>query len=89
MESPALRATIEKSKQEHQTMGGDTRLIWNPDMERMSRVIVKNARGHAFFELGEPKMDDPKFVWAHPIGLISAEQREEFEGWSDRRSQAG
>jgi hypothetical protein len=85
--SPALRETIKRSKQEYQTMGGETRLIWNPDMERMSRVIIKNARGHAFFELGEPKMDDPKSVWAHPIALISAEQREEFEGWSDRRSQ--
>ncbi|MFT7310627.1 MAG: hypothetical protein ACI853_001117 [Paracoccaceae bacterium] len=85
--SPALRETIKRSKQEYQTMGGETRLIWNPDMERMSRVIIKNARGHAFFELGEPKMDDPKSVWAHPIALISAEQREEFEGWSDRRAQ--
>ncbi|MFT6224137.1 MAG: hypothetical protein ACJA1F_001986 [Paracoccaceae bacterium] len=68
-------------------MGGETRLIWKPDMERMSRVIIKNARGHAFFECGEPKMDDPKSVWAHPIALISAEQREAFEGWSDRRAQ--
>jgi hypothetical protein len=24
-------------------MGGETRLIWNPDMERMSRVIVQEG----------------------------------------------
>lgn len=46
------------------TIGGEQRLVWKPDLERIERVVVKNARGHAFFEIGDP-----------PAGLRAREYR--------------
>lgn len=83
IDSPALRSMIEQSKQEYQTLGGQTKLIWTPDMIRINKVIVKNARGHAFHEVGEPIMNDPAAVWAHPLALLKSDQLKEFEGGSD------
>lgn len=87
--SPALRSLIERSKREHQTEDGQTNLIWTPDMARINRVIVKNARGHAFFEFGEPMMNDPNAVWAHPLALLTPDQRDEFEGGASSSAFAG
>lgn len=78
--SPALRAMIERAKTECQTLGGDTRVVWQPDMDRIHRVIVKNARGHAYFEYGEPMMEAPVHVWASPLENLSESERERFEG---------
>lgn len=51
-----------------------------PDMERINRVVLKNARGHAYFEYGEPKMEAPLWVWARPLESMSGSERAEFEG---------
>jgi hypothetical protein len=50
-----------------------------PDIERVQRVIVKNARGHAYHELGEPLLDHPVHVAMLPLERMSAEQRSAFE----------
>lgn len=50
-----------------------------PDMERVKRVVVKNARGHAYHEIGEPLMRAPTHVMISPLTLMDAVQREEFE----------
>lgn len=81
--SPALRALIERSRTEYTTVGGEARLLWKPDTERINRVVVKNARGHAYFEWGEPLLDAPAAVWAIPLESMSSEQRSEFEGGGD------
>ena len=78
--SPRLRALIERSRTEYTTMGGETRILWKPDAERMNRVVVKNARGHAYFEWGEPMLNAPIEVWAIPLESMSFEQRSDFEG---------
>jgi hypothetical protein len=49
---------------------------------------VKNARGHAFFEFGEPMLREPNYVWAMPLVLLTDQQRTEFEevaasGWPE------
>lgn len=56
---------------------------WQPDGARFERVILKNARGHAFFELGEPMRDEPASVTAVPLETLSPEARSQFEnvGW--------
>lgn len=82
-ESAALRTMIDRTKKEFQTAGGETRFVWQPDMERINRVILKNARGHAYFEYGEPKMEVPLHVWARPLESMSKYERAEFEGLSD------
>jgi hypothetical protein len=45
--SPGLRALIERSRTEDTTLGCEKRILWKPDAERINRVVVKNARGHA------------------------------------------
>jgi hypothetical protein len=77
-ENARLRTRIERSKKEYQTIAGETRCIWTPEAVRIRRVIVKNARGHAFFECGEPMLREPDRVWWSPLEHLSW-QRQEFE----------
>lgn len=87
-ESPALRARIERSRTEYVTLGGETRILWKPDMDRIGRVALKNARGHAYFEYGEPMLDEPTHLWALPLESMTATERRDFEGLSDEGSLA-
>jgi hypothetical protein len=81
--SAALRALIERSRKTHTTSGGETRLLWQPDMSRIERVILKNARGHAYFEYGEPMLDEPGRVWACPLESLTELERDAFEKSGD------
>ena len=74
-----LRARIEGSKSEHPTIGGETLRAWRPETERVNRVVLKNARGHAFYEYGEPMLTEPEHVWATPLAVMSEAERESFE----------
>jgi hypothetical protein len=84
-----LRARIDGSRNEYRTLGGETRCVWTPELERVNRVVVKNARGHAFFEYGEPMLREPRSVWSAPFETLTAEQRAAFEaietgpGWPE------
>jgi hypothetical protein len=79
IENGKLRARIECSRKEYQTVGGETRCIWTPEAARISRAIVKNARGHAFFECGEPMLHKPDRVWWSPLDHLTLAQRRKFE----------
>lgn len=46
---------------------------------RVNRVVVKNARGHAFYEYGEPMLREPDEVRAAPLESLTAAQRDAFE----------
>ena len=74
-----LRARIKRSRTEYQTLWGDTQIVWKPETERINRIILKNARGHAFYEYGEPMLTEPEHVWATPIETMTATERSEFE----------
>ena len=50
-----------------------------PDPEKVRRVIVKNARGHAYYEIGEPLLEAPAHTAFVPLTLLSPEQRDDFE----------
>ncbi|MBP3126070.1 hypothetical protein [Thalassospira sp. ER-Se-21-Dark] len=50
-----------------------------PNLDRIRRVIVKNARGHAYHELGEPVFGEPDWVLVQPLTSLSAESRRAFE----------
>jgi hypothetical protein len=69
-DSAALRTRIERSRTEHATQGGETRILWKPDMDRIERVVLKNARGHAYFEYGEPMLEAPAYVRVLPLESI-------------------
>lgn len=77
--NPALLARIEASKKLCLTPDGEETLIWQPEMERILRVVLKNARGHAFFEFGEPMLEEPEHVRAMPLESMSPQQRTAFE----------
>jgi hypothetical protein len=87
-DSAALRARIERSRTEYVTMGGSTRLLWNPELDRVQRVILKNARGHAYFEYGEPMLETPAHIWMLPLESMSGAARQDFEGLHDEGSLA-
>tara|TARA_R110002049_G_scaffold20717_6_gene75926 strand:+ start:7477 stop:8193 length:717 start_codon:yes stop_codon:yes gene_type:complete len=82
--SPALRSRIDSARTTYKTRGGKTSVIWKPEIERVNRIVVKNARGHAFFEFGEPLLSEPEHVWAMPLQSLTSEQRAEFEGSGDQ-----
>lgn len=75
----ALRARIERAARRHTTLGGEEKVLWKPENDRIERVVLKNARGHAFYEFGEPIFEKPSHVWAMPLLSLSREEREEFE----------
>ncbi|UMR31994.1 hypothetical protein MJ904_07410 [Massilia sp. MB5] len=86
--NPSLQAKLELSRKIVRDSERRTQIVWDPEMDRINRVVVKNARGHAFFEFGEPMMDEPAHVWASPLELLSEEQRAQFEnvaayGWPE------
>lgn len=75
-----LRSRIEHAKVEQLTLLGDTDLIWMPDEARVCRVVLKNARGHVWYEIGQPVLNEPDNIWATPLARLAGEQRVHFEG---------
>lgn len=51
---------------------------WKPELDRIERVMVKNARGHWLYEVGEAVTDDPHTVWAQPLYLLPDTARSTF-----------
>lgn len=81
--SQALRVMIERSRTEYDTIGGNGQVVWQPDMNRIHRVVLKNARGHAYFEYGEPMLEEPAHIWARPLESMTEGERRTFEGSDD------
>jgi len=77
--SSSLRKRIDQSKRVQGSLWGSPEVQWTPEIVRVNRVIVKNARGHAYYELGEPMLAEPSWVGVSPMSLLSPSQREEFE----------
>lgn len=80
-----LRGRIENSR----TVDDEGRCAWVPEFDRIKRVVVKNARGHAFYECGQPILAAPEYVWAVPLETMSPLEREEFEEGSPTGSLTG
>ena len=77
--SAKLRERIECSKLETEN-GNEFSMVWEPERERINKVVVKNARGHAFYEIGERPCGDPTVVNVVPLVALSDIQKREFEG---------
>jgi hypothetical protein len=73
-ERPALTARLSAAL--HQSAAGTT---LNIEQERVRNVLTKLARGHAFFELGEPVLDAPVTVAFAPLHILSLDARRQFE----------
>jgi hypothetical protein len=86
--SPALRERIERTRREYRAVDGRTKIVWLPETSPIERVVVKNARGHAYYETGEPMLAQPRAVWLQPLELMTVEERANFEnaetsGWAE------
>ena len=77
--SPRLRQRIDNAQRIQGSLWGGPEIQWIPEIERVNRVLVKNARGHAYYELGEPMLAEPSWVGVNPLSRLSARQRAEFE----------
>lgn len=88
-ESPALCTRLEQAMQ--QTPAG---VIFQPEAERVSNVIIKLAKGHALHELHEPCPEQPDGIEIIPIALMAETERMAFEnpetahGWPEVGSRA-
>ena len=77
--NPRLRSRIDAARRIEASPGKDRVAIWTPELERIERVIVKNARGHVLFELGQAIALPPTHVNIAPIELLSPQQLSQFE----------
>lgn len=87
IKQPALRARIDKSKIVTRTLFGETEIVFMPELERVENIVLKNARGHALYELDRVVFSEPSYVSCAPLESLSKEQRIRFEegipGWAD------
>ena len=77
--STRLRERIEHSRRENAPDSENPGMIWVPELNRVERVLTKNARGHVLFETGHAVTDLPLHVGIAPIGRLSEELRFNFE----------
>ena len=85
-----LRLRIENASTETKTLFGETEITFWPELGRVNRVIVKNARCHAIYDLDRWTTDDPDSVVAVPLHNLSQQQQEQFDlvesgfsGWAE------
>lgn len=87
--NPRLRSRINAARHVDVTHSEGTVVAWTPELERIERVIVKNARGHLLFELGLAVELPPAHVNILPRDLLSPQQLSQFEhpqgigGWPE------
>ncbi len=87
--SPRLGNRIDRSRTVQGNLWGDVEVLWEPELDRIQRVIVKNARGHVLYEMGEPMFAWPSHVSVRPIQVMTARQIDQFEnvphgsGWPE------
>ena len=87
--NPRLRSRIHAARHVETTSSGGTVVKWTPELERIVRVIVKNARGHLLYEVGQAVESSPTYVNILPREMLSPHQLSQFEcsegigGWPE------
>ena len=76
---PNLRARIDAARTEVRTLFGDIVIVFEPERERVERVVVKNARAHALFDLESAQFDAPDSVAGRPLPEFTSDERAAFE----------
>ncbi len=74
-----LSERIDSAQTTFSTRGGETRMLWKPEQDRVDRIFLKNARGHAFFEYGEPMLEPPERIWSAALETLGPAERTAFE----------
>ncbi|MBZ9881962.1 hypothetical protein LB535_06315 [Mesorhizobium sp. CA10] len=83
--NPQLRSRVEKAKHIDRDLFGEETMLWLPELPRFENVLVKNARGHAYYEISEPLLEAPSGVWFGPLASLTSDQTASFEDipWPD------
>ena len=74
-----LRQRLQNSRYEMTTHRGETKIVFTPEMDRVKRVVVKNARGHALYELDQAMSFEADEFFAQPLSVLTREARDEFD----------
>ena len=74
-----LRSRIEHSKVVVQTLFGETEVIWEREKARVDRVVLKNARAHLYYEIGQPVLHEPNHVYVTRLAASTRDERTRFE----------
>ena len=77
-QNPLLRDRNEESRITGSNLFGEVETIFYPKIERVNRVVVKNARGHVLYELDIYVDDTPSNVVAVPLQNLAREQKDRF-----------
>lgn len=84
-----LQHEIEAQLRVEKDSDGNDRVVFVPDIERIRNVVIKNARGHVFFEHGQPALGEPANVAIEPLQNLTPEAVRLFEkidygpGWPE------
>ena len=81
---PGLRARIAEASIKTNTLFGESETRFWPEIDRVSRVVIKNARGHAVYELDFWAGNDPAHFVAFPLQSLSEEEYQQFEAVQPR-----
>jgi hypothetical protein len=73
--SPALAARLMQAR----SLTGEGVVTFAVEDERVKRIVMKLARGHAAFELSELAHKEPSHIMFTPLHLLSAAARNHFE----------
>ena len=71
---PLLLERLQKAKSDVDGLSS-----WSVEYDRIKAVVLKLARGHAAYELNEPRIDAPSYIDFRPLATMSASEREAFE----------
>ena len=73
-ENPVLQRRIKAAQSQDEASNS----LWQPEHERIRRIITKLARGHAAYEI-YPKLEEPNEVVFAPLSLLFDQDRTAFE----------
>lgn len=76
---PKLRSRIAQAQVRESDFWGDTRIRTVPEINRVLKVVIKSARGHILYEMGEAVSCAPSTAWAAPLEVLSSVERNYFE----------
>ena len=74
-----LREELRQARKAYDTFGGNERVIWQPNLERLLPPLIKNAKGHFAYELAERLSSDPAKAAAALLQNFDEETRAAFE----------
>ncbi|HEY0153102.1 MAG TPA: hypothetical protein VGB92_13950 [Longimicrobium sp.] len=75
VKKPALATRIKAS----QKVDEAGRLVWEPELDRVRKVVQKLAQGHAAYEYGEIQVCEPTSIEIWPLATRSREAVSRFE----------